>query len=327
MGVVIVLPSVALYLQSPLSDSGSGATWGGLWAKIPGLFVLFLGYDDAASRVVGVLFFGFIYFCDRQRLYRSAPGAMPTLLVILMVYLVFPANYKAAFVDLRFPIMAGLVLFAGFAPARLPNWARVAIASVFSLVLIGRTASIADVWYHHNRDLAELRYTIAPVSPGSRVVIVAVQPSDNPTYWRSVPRGRLIPGFFRIDYNLPGLFITERRAFWPLLFSARGKQPIVVLPPYRRISLPEGVLPDYHLLQHPIPYPGPDVAPYLWQWRRNFDYVVVLDAGGAGDLVNFLPGKLTLIRRTDAAALFRVLPASAQNNPVDSGQGSLQRPW
>ena len=308
IGAAVFFPSAVLYMLSPLSQHSDRMVWNGLWAKLPGMFVLFLGYDDVVGRLVGVLFFVFIYICDRQRLYRSAPGTMISLLVIFVAYMVCPADYEAAFIDVRFPIMLGLVLFAGFAPVRSPNLASAAVAAAFSLILVVRVGTIADVWYHHNRDLAELRYTLDPVPPGSRVLIVAVQPSDNPAYWRNVPRGRLIPGFSRIDYNLPGLLITKHRGFWPLLFSAVGKQPIVVLPPYRRISLPEGVLPDYHLLQHPIPYPGPAVAPYLWRWRSNFDYVLVLDAGGADWGAGFLPGKLAPLRRTDAGALFRVLP-------------------
>jgi hypothetical protein len=46
--------------------------------------------------------------------------------------------------------------------------------------------------------------------------------------------------------------------------------------------------------------------PYVANWRSRFDYVLVLNAGVAGDLRNFLPDRLEFVDQTSFAALFRI---------------------
>jgi len=58
---------------------------------------------------------------------------------------------------------------------------------------------------------------------------------DVPDFYEGQPRSRLFllghPGVGRAAImHLPGLVVIERRAFWPLLFSAPTKQPLRVLP-------------------------------------------------------------------------------------------------
>jgi hypothetical protein len=47
-------------------------------------------------------------------------------------------------------------------------------------------------------------------------------------------------------------------------------------------------------------------APYLQDWRNNYDYVLLLNAGGAGNLDHFLPDVLRLVDAGDVAALYRI---------------------
>lgn len=83
----------------------------------------------------------------------------------------------------------------------------------------------------------------------------------------------------------------------------------MVLPPYRQISQPAGQLPDYQRLG--APSLSEDLQAkftYLPNWQRNFDFVLLMDAGGAPDLEHFLPGRLHLAQATDMTALFRITP-------------------
>jgi len=52
-------------------------------------------------------------------------------------------------------------------------------------------------------------------------------------------------------------------------------------------------------------------APYLRDWQRNYDYVLMLNAGGAGDLSRYVPDRLSLIAASDVAALFRIRRCAA----------------
>ena len=98
-------------------------------------------------------------------------------------------------------------------------------------------------------------------------------------------------------------------SMWPLLFTQPTKQPLLVRPEDRSITIGEGVLPSYHALVPDQPPPEQlKIAPYLADWQDKFDYVLVLLAGGADDLPRLRPDRLELVDRTDFAALFRVRP-------------------
>jgi hypothetical protein len=313
MGAITFAPPVVLCLLAPLNHLDGGVMYRPLWHKLYGLTEPFLAYDGFADGVTGGVFLCGLHLAFLQRRLRASAGIGLALSVLFVAYLVCPFVMKqTAFIDARFPIMLGLLLFAGLRPVALSPPARIAIAAALALILVGRTASVAEVWLDHNRDLAEFRRVIAAVAPGSRVLVVSVDPQDAPDYWAGVRRGRGMPGFFRLDFHLPALLTIERHAFFPYLFTVAAKQPLSVTPPFDRISVPEGQPPDWQSLVvgynvHPV-----TPAPYLANWQRTYDDVLLLNAGGAGDLTHYLPDRLALIAATDVAALFRIRhPATA----------------
>lgn len=91
-----------------------------------------------------------------------------------------------------------------------------------------------------------------------------------------------------------------------MLFTAAEKQPITVLAPYSSLAMSQGSPPDYHSLITGRTAADDVPAPYLPGWAGKFDYVLLLDAGGASRLADFLPDKLELLNQSDMAALFRV---------------------
>jgi hypothetical protein len=141
------------------------------------------------------------------------------------------------------------------------------------------------------------------------VLVATVDPNVNPTYWREHGRRHVIADFCRTDLHLGSLLTIDRRAFWPLLFTVASQQPLVVLPPYSHLSEPLGILPDYHLLDPSTPGREQGAA-YLEHWARDFNYVLVLNAGGMDGLTEHLAARLTPLNRTEMAALFRVTPTS-----------------
>jgi hypothetical protein len=309
MGVAMIAPAVALLLAAPLDHLDGATRYRPLWHKLYGLAEPFLAYDGFVDVLTAAAFLVGLCVIGRQCRLRFAPGIVIALGILLAVYLVCPfATKGTGFIDARFPIMLGLLLFAGLNPVALPAPARRALGVGFALVFIVRTGSLGMVWYDHNRDLADFRQVIASVRPGDRVLVVSVDPQDAPDYWSQAPRGRRIPGFFRLDFHLPALLTIEHRAFIPYLFTVAAKQPLLVRPPYDRISVPEGQPPDWQSLVQGINVHPVTPAPYLADWPHQFDAVLLLNAGGAGDLSAFLPDKLRLVAARDVAALYRILP-------------------
>ena len=315
----IFLPTLLLYAHSSFRQaSTSDALWLPAGQKLFDLAAPFLTYNpplDLAAAVAVVLF---IYLCV-----RTGRGLLPvrsriTLTVLVVLYAACPFAAKGgAWIDVRFPIMIGFVLFAGFTPHHLPRRFAFTAIAVFACLFSARLAVLSAVWAGHNEDVRELRASIAAVEPASRVLVAAVTPEDNPAYWRRVPAGRTVAALTRTEFHMAALLLIEHKAFWPLLFTIPGQQPLRVLPRYEQISKPIGEVPSYRLLgAERLSDSDRVLFPYLNGWEENFDYVLLLDAGGAHDLEKLLPERLQLVSRSDMAALFRIRPPTTEQARV-----------
>ena len=150
-------------------------------------------------------------------------------------------------------------------------------------------AVLTHVWIQSTRDVDDMRQTIASVPQGSRVMVIMAIPKDNPEYWAAMPASRMIDGYYPTFYHLPALLVSERQSFWPLLFSSPYKQPIRVLPPYKRVAMDEGVPPSFKVLYLSDTSKSPyEYAPYTKYWQEDFDYVLVLQAAAMHDPKRFL---------------------------------------
>jgi hypothetical protein len=236
------------------------------------------------------------------------PAAALALVILLFAYAAAPfATKGGSFIEPRFPLMMGLLLFAGCkldAPA-----ARARAIALGAVVLFAvRVGSVGLAWYGHRQDLAELRQAISVVQPGERVLVASSDSYLNPEPEQLAGFGRFIPDLSRTDRHIAALLLIERHAFWPLLFADPTQQPLAVRPPYDRIAFPLGEPADYRLLAKPVLAADDFVgAPYLRDWWSNFDYVLIINAAPAKDLRTLRPDKLQLVYESDEACLFKVL--------------------
>jgi hypothetical protein len=270
--------------------------------KVYELFVPFLAHDKLIALLSGVAVVG-LMLAFRRRFAAHGPAAF-ALAALVVVYAIAPGAMKGiGFISTRIPAMIGFLLFGGFRPSFNRTQGALVAAGVVALLLL-RVGSVGVAWYGQREDLAELRQAIAPVTPGSRVLVATAASASPGVGPASEPASRLIPDLSRTDRHMAALLLIERHAFWPLLAVDPRTQPVAILPPYDRIAFPFGEPPDYRALDRPS---AEDLrlAPYLADWRANFDYVLVMDAGAAGDLSRFRDG-LTLLRQTDFAALLRI---------------------
>jgi hypothetical protein len=281
----------------------------GGWSPVSKLFYLaaaFAAYHPLPGFLVAVAFFTVAFFWMASRKCQVAPGLSIAVVVILAAIIVLPfSTGGGAYVDSRLPLMLTLALAAGLCPPPLSARASGGIAALLAAALVVEVAAIGSVWRDHEAVVAEFRASIASVPPASRVLTVTVpfEPSD--PYWRSTPPGLTAFGVFRTDTHLPALLAIDQRAFWPLLFSDPSQHPIAVQPPYDTIA-GDGEPPDLPSLiaGHSLSRYWP--AAYLKDWPSNFDFVLLLAAGDAGDLSSLLPDRLRLLNRSPHFALFAV---------------------
>ena len=313
-GLVFVLPAWLL-LGSTLAGTAGPTMRLSLKLKLGELFYPFLTYFQTPDRLVGAALLLAMAAMLWFRKAKVAPQAVIALIALLLVWPFVPHVYKnTGYIDARFPIMMGFLLFAGFVPMRLPPRMAAGLGVVIALLIAVRTGEVAQVWSGHNQDLAELHQVLAHVEPGSQVLAVDVPNEQVTPYWLTHRRNWMNAAYIKTYYHDPALLIPERHAFWPRLFTGLGKQPVVVNPAYAGVTAPEGELPDYHELSRDEPsVTALSDAPYLADWPRKFDYVLLVAAGAAGDVSELRPDRLELVEQTEFAALFRVrhaLPAT-----------------
>ena len=100
--------------------------------------------------------------------------------------------------------------------------------------------------------------------------------------------------------------VMSRQAFVPTIFTAAGKQPLRVLPPWTQLSVPEGGLPSVDDLDDPRVGTRSEY-PYLEDWRRRFDYLLLVNADlpNRNRAIEQVPG-LSLVSDQGFARLYRI---------------------
>jgi len=122
-----------------------------------------------------------------------------------------------------------------------------------------------------------------------------------------MPKSRRVPKVSATYWHLASFVLIDRHAFWPNIFAEEYQQPIQIISPYREIEAVRAPPLNYtDLANHNLPPEETSRFPFLSDWRSKFDYVLILNAEGAPDLDQFLPGELQLINRRGIAALLRV---------------------
>jgi len=289
----IVLASLTAVHTEPLA-----AHWPRLDVKLVNAASPFINYVFPLDMITAVLVFSGIGLGVATGRLILAPQATAAAVFLPIAYFVLPFDLmSASFLDMRFAVMFGFLLFAAVDLASTAPVPRV-LATVCAVLFVTRMAVVAEVWTKHRDDLAGLRAAIAMVPPGANVYFTSVPQQEAPAYWDAAPRARRLSNGLRADYHLPALLPLERKAFWPVLFANPAQQPIQLSPEYARLAREAHDIPSHADL-----VTNPDRAlPAL----RDFDFVLMLEAGADPNLAGFIPRCLNLIIQTDFAALFRV---------------------
>jgi len=223
---------------------------------------------------------------------------------LLGAYLVLPSYVvDCAFVYPRLAPPLVLLAIAGLNPRLARRPAALAVSVVAALVLF-RAGATYQVWLGERQVLREVRTAMAPIRPCDRVLAVR----EGQQVWMADPdEPRVARHFYNgLAYaNLPALIVAERHAFWPMLFTESGKQPLGVRGRYARLQQADGYLPlARQLTMSPGQsgeIPGGDWPAQLRDWRGRYDEVLVLHARHRLDVAG-----LRLVRADGFAALYQV---------------------
>ncbi len=274
--------------------------------KLTNLLLAVRSYSNLVDGLTLLAFMAPLAWAAWRRTLQTHMGLLIVSALLLVAYSICPDYILgAAWVDARFSVMLPFTIAAACTPC-LPRRAAAAWTVVLLAAFLGRVAFITDIWHARQADVTAVAAALEPLPAGATLFALSNHPADP----RQEPRGRFTSSAENSFRHLSALAVPWRHAFVPTLFSARGKQPIVVLPPWDALSEPNGgMLNDIHVLD---PRPPAEVkaetiwAQYTSQWRR-FDYLLLLDADTPNLFGRFeMPAELTLVKDSGFAKLFKI---------------------
>lgn len=236
----------------------------------------FLTYDLYVDTIMmSLLWVCGRFFASREPSHSHSGLLLAALGLFVLTIVTPPTLAGTAFLDWRF---SGMALLTGVAAVRpgLPftRAGCVAAVALMSLALV-RTGWIAVKWQERQGDIAAVEQVLAFV-PAGAAVLPALHSVDEKL---NRPHGRSLTDIVPWYNHLQSLAVSLRHAFIPTLFTAPGKQPLRVLPPWTDIAVLEGNVVPVQFLRSFTPSPQLTYAlGYVVQWRKRFDYVIVLNA-------------------------------------------------
>lgn len=239
-------------------------------------------------------------------------GLLLIVVGLLGCYVVFPYYLAGTYwIDSRFALMVPLALTVALRP-NLPPWPARALATSLLAVSLVRTSFVGWVWHDRQADVAAMSRALASVPPGAAILPL----QHRVRRAEGGPPGRYTTMGEYSHRHLQTLALPWRHAFVPTLFTARGKQPVTVLPPWDEIIEPDGGSPpSVHALVDPTIYARAlGLAPYLKAWRERFDFALVLNADMRDDNGLFTPpAGVELVADEGFAQLYRINRAALQD--------------
>jgi len=274
---VLVLALTAAHLPGEdQAAGGAGIVWNsGIGSRIAALLSPFRTYSMRVDAVFMLLLAAVPAFALLRRRLRVHQGLLTVAAILGFVSLFMPSAIAGtSVIELRLPIMALLAAAASiridFASRPVLIGAAVALAALSAL----RTFDVARHWARSDADVAAIRTVLAALPPHSAVLPLQHEPAREAV--AGAPLGRFFADRMA-SYTQAAAFATLwRQSFVPNLFSARGKQPLVVQPPFTEIAVPEGEIASVAALSDPD-YPLPASQAYVRRWRERFDYALVLN--------------------------------------------------
>ena len=302
------LPAICLFLYQPvLPDGGGGldASWNDSFVLIlANLMSALWSYALLADMLLLIpLILVCSYAARTRRLSVHAGMAIATAGLLLLACVAPRHVLGTGWISWRFPIMTALAAIVMICPLpRLPRHQAFFVMLMLSMVVFGRAAWIGFNWWQGDADAAAVRTVLAAVPEGAAVLPVMRQQNEH-----GLADHRYFAWNQDAFRHLPALAVPYAHAFVPTIFTARGKQPLTVLPPWSDIAVPEGNLFSVSLLDCPDEISAfSGIAPYLKDWRHRFDFVLLVNADVKDRFGGAIPQGVKLAAETNFAKLYAV---------------------
>ena len=280
--------------------------------KLATLFTPLASYNVVQEVGLAAILIALFARLNQRRVLNTHTGLMVAVVGLFALAVLTPGSSpEAAWLDRRFPIMA---LLSGLAAVQLradvgARFERRLGAACLGLVCL-QSAWVGWNWRAARQDQREVRLVLANVPAGAAILPVQHVPTLSRKWFG--PAGRYLLGGAEPTFrHLAAISVPMRRAFVPMLFSAKGLQPLRVRGIWDSVVEHNGgELASVNALIRPR---KAGEAVYLDGWRDRFDYVLVLNADmpdGAGPFRP--PPELTLVSTTSFAQLWRVIRLGAR---------------
>ncbi len=308
---ILAGPSQALPGAQPPAAISLGANIGAILFsaatdKLATLLSPLASYNVFQEITIVLAMAGFLIWLNRRRALTAHGGLMVAFAGMAALAVFAPGRLAgASWVDRRFPIMALCCVMAAlqFRPGVPRRFGVIAGCVALSLVVL-QTTWVGWNWWNMKDETKAVGDVLSNVPAGATILPIQHQPSF--LVRSRAPAGRYMylvgdPTFRHMD----AMAVTQRRAFVPNLFSARGLQPLRVLGPWDGlVEHNGGDLASVSILSRP---PQLDDPSYVSGWRGRFDYVLVLNADLPDRSGSFRPPpELTLVADRGFAQLWRV---------------------
>jgi hypothetical protein len=318
----ITIPFVLWFLFAPVLPESlvdprqNVIVWqqAGLIAHLSSLSTPFRTYEIRTDAVFLFLFVAPLALAVAMRRIRVHAGLFITAILLLVSANFMPEIIgDTSSIHLRFASMGVLALAASLVPeipsAKRWQWAAMSIAL---LLVVVRIAWITNIWINRQVDVVSLEKVLSYIPSGAAILPMQHRFSGN--IEGVAPLGRFLGKDSPTFWHHPTLAIFERHAFVPTLFTATGKQPLIVKPPWNQIAAPAGWPPGVDQLNDPQAVQS---RPYLAHWCDRFDFLLVVNADmpNDGGAMPILP-QVQLVADEGYAQLYRILKR-ADCNPTN----------
>lgn len=305
-GGQFVVPFILFLAWVGSNESTSDAInrFGPLAAKIVALMSP-VHFGLPAIDIPTAIFLGsvLILCMTRRWVWISASLRLPLLFLTLVAALM--PNFLSGVwgTDFRLPAIVGCVLVAGVRTRPIALRQVRLIIAVAVVLLVGRTAMIADHWHDLDAKFEEFRTASHVMPRGSRLLVLA-DPDD-------VPDGT--PPLYEMKFwHMGALAVIERGSFYPTLFT--GHTTVNASPGTALIDSPVGTPVSRKVLSGTAdasksPYPlNHRLSRYIWLywigWPEHFDYVLSIRYANK---TNPFPSRLERVHEGSYFDIFRVM--------------------
>lgn len=286
LAAVCVVPVICLFLFSPHPPGAAGTHKEFMhWEPLKDVlspkniaiawFSPFLAYKAALDLIVALPIIGIVVYAAHRKHLRLHAGLMVLAAGLLFISPFLPMNIGdgGAF-TIRFPEMAALIALAALRPD-FHRRSQMTMAAILVAVALFRIASISWIWLDRAQDVEDLKMTAAKLPPGASVLVLQKKWKET----SDLPLGRLVAGFpggrCASERHFASLAVMWQHVFIPTLFTVPGQQPLGVKPPWKAKSVYSSGIPFSDDMSTKT---SQKFDPYLHNWNRKFDYVLLLDA-------------------------------------------------